>query len=418
MQFIHCADIHLDSPLVGLESYPEAPIEQIRSSTRRSFEHIVQVAIDKNIAFMVIAGDLYDGDQQDYGTALYFVRQMARLKDAGVLVFIVQGNHDAASKLTKTLKLPDNVHLFRSSTPDTKLITDLGVAIHGQSFARRDIREDLASAYPRQVPDALNIGLLHTCLSGYVGHEPYAPTTLDIMRAKGYQYWALGHVHTRTVYSEDPWVIHPGNSQGRSVRETGEKSCELVTTEATKIIDVEPTPTSHVLWHRLPVDCGTARSLDDVSDQVDERLRAVLNQEDRLCCVRVELVGATSADPLLRKNADKMVAQVQAIALDISRDQLWIERVRVSTSLPTSRRTLADMSGPLLETKEILDRARSEVGLQDYLVDALAELRAKLPDGLTNDGSEAITFDREYISKSLDGIEQELIARLAEGTDA
>jgi UDP-2,3-diacylglucosamine pyrophosphatase LpxH len=417
MQFIHCADVHLDSPLVGLENYPEAPIEQIRSATRRAFEHIVQLAIDKQVAFVLIAGDLYDGDQQDYGTALYFARQMARLKDAGILVFIVQGNHDAVSKLTKTLKLPDNVYVFPAQSAKTKTIAEHGVVIHGQSFARGDIREDLAAGYPKRIPDLLNIGLLHTCLSGSIGHEPYAPTTLDVLRSKDYQYWALGHVHSRIIHSPDPWVVHPGNSQGRHIRETGEKTCELVTTDAERILDVEPNPIAQVLWHHLPVDCGPAHSLDDVAIQVEEKLRAILYQEERLCCVRIEFVGETSADPLLRKNTAKLLAQTRASALDIARDQLWIERIRVATALPPSRATLIDMSGPLLETKRILELAKSDVGLQDDFVKALAELRAKLPVDLT-EGPDAVSLDREYIARSLDGVEQELLARLAEGRES
>ena len=62
IRFIHAADIHLDSPLKGLEAHEGAPIEILRGATRRAFENLIQLAIDKNVAFLVIAGDLYDGD--------------------------------------------------------------------------------------------------------------------------------------------------------------------------------------------------------------------------------------------------------------------------------------------------------------------------------------------------------------------
>ena len=101
------------------------------------------------------------------------------------------------------------------------MLEDLGLAVHGQGFAKREVTEDLSSAYPQADPHLFNIGLLHTCLDGKPGHEPYAPCTVDGLRSKGYQYWALGHVHNREVVSQDPWIVFPGNIQGRHARETG-----------------------------------------------------------------------------------------------------------------------------------------------------------------------------------------------------
>ncbi len=223
IKFIHAADIHLDSPLVGLERYDGAPVDEIRGATRRALENLVRLATEEHASFVLIAGDVYDGDWKDYNTGLFFVKQMARLKEAGISVYLVAGNHDAASVITKSLRMPDNVAFLSTERPETMLIDRLGIALHGQGFPAREVTEDLSIAYPDAMAGMFNIGLLHTSVDGRSGHEPYAPCTLDGLRSKGYDYWALGHVHAREVLSEDPWIVFPGNMQGRHVRETGPK---------------------------------------------------------------------------------------------------------------------------------------------------------------------------------------------------
>jgi len=178
VRFIHTADIHLDSPLKGLEAHEDAPVDEIRGATRRAFDNLIELAIEEEVDFVLIAGDLYDGDWKDYNTGLFFVDRMGKLDRAGIRVFIILGNHDAASRITKTMPLPDNVTLLSTRKPQTVLIDDLGVAIHGQSYRSRAVTENLVAQYPRKDPDYFNIGLLHTALTGRPGHEPYAPCTV------------------------------------------------------------------------------------------------------------------------------------------------------------------------------------------------------------------------------------------------
>jgi len=225
--FLHAADVHLDSPLHGLERYEGAPIDEIRTTTRRAFDNLVDLAINEAVDFVLLAGDLYDGDWKDFNTGLYFVERMGRLRDAGIKVFIIAGNHDAASQITKRLKLPDNVKTFSTRHPERIILDELDVAIYGQGFANRAVTDDLSQAYENGDPQLFNIGLLHTCLDGKPGHEPYAPCKIDGLRSKGYEYWALGHVHKREIITQDPWIVFPGNTQGRHMRETGNKGCYL-----------------------------------------------------------------------------------------------------------------------------------------------------------------------------------------------
>lgn len=239
-QFIHTGDIHLDSPLKGLSGHEGFAAEQIRMATRIAFEQLVTQAIDGQVAFVVIAGDLYDGDWRDFQTGLFFVRQMGRLRAANIPVFVLHGNHDAESQITKKLTLPDNVQVFSYRMPQTFKLADQRVALHGQSFRMQAVTENLAAAYPPPVKGFFNIGVLHTALGGVNGpHENYAPCTLEELVNKGYDYWALAHVHQGGVLHNNPHVVFCGNLQGRHIREAGPKSAQLITVRDGAVHDIE-----------------------------------------------------------------------------------------------------------------------------------------------------------------------------------
>jgi DNA repair exonuclease SbcCD nuclease subunit len=237
-RFVHAADLHLDSPLRGLEADPAAPAETIRGATRRALGGLVDLAIQENVEFVLIAGDIYDGDWPDFGTGLFFANQTRRLEQAGIPVFAIRGNHDAANRMTRSLRMP-HVTVFDHARAHTHRLERIGVAIHGQSFADQAVTEDLSRAYPPPVPGLFNIGMLHTSAEGYTAHARYAPCEVARLRSHGYDYWALGHVHERQVLAEDPWIVFPGNLQGRHVNETGAKGASLVTVTDGRVASVE-----------------------------------------------------------------------------------------------------------------------------------------------------------------------------------
>ena len=222
-RFLHAADIHLDSPLIGLSDIEGRVAERIRTAPRAAFELLVEQAIEEEVNFLVIAGDLYDGTWRDYKTGLFFAEQMGRLNQARIPVFLLHGNHDAQSQITRPLVLPDNVNVFGIRKAETFQIEELSVALHGQSFRQAATTDNLVLGYPSPIDGAFNIGVLHTALGGMGEHANYAPCSLAELVAKGYDYWALGHVHQGQVLHEQPHVVFPGNLQGRHVRETGPK---------------------------------------------------------------------------------------------------------------------------------------------------------------------------------------------------
>jgi exonuclease SbcD len=413
VKFVHAADIHLDSPLRGLEGYEGAPIEEIRGATRRAFEHLIQLAIDEEVAFVLLAGDLYDGDWKDYNTGLFFTGQMARLQDAGIRAYVVAGNHDAASQITKTLRPPANVHIFPTRAPETVLLEELGVAIHGQGFPTRAVADDLARRYPLADPDLFNIGILHTSLDGRPGHEVYAPCTLDGLRSRGYQYWALGHVHNREVVAEEPWVVFPGNTQGRHSREPGSKGCSLVTVEADRVESVEHHALDVVRWSACSVDVADAKTLDEVYDRVGHALAGEVGEaEGRLVAVRLRLEGACPVHTKLRAARERVTNECRSLAGIVGSGDLWIEKVVFETRRAESEdEAIArdDAFGGLLRSIRDLELDPSRLA---KLAEDVEDLGAKLPLELRS-GPDAFDPSRpEYIRECLEDVKALLLERL------
>jgi DNA repair exonuclease SbcCD nuclease subunit len=377
-RFLHAADIHLDSPLKGLEAYQDAPVEQIRSATRRAFDNLVDLAIQEEVAFVLLAGDLFDGDWKDYNTGIYFMNRMGRLKEAGIEVFMVSGNHDAASQISRALHLPDNVKLFSHKKPETRVLDNLDVAIHGQSFPSRAVSDDLTRHYPQGQQGHFNIGLLHTALTGRPGHEPYAPCTLDGLKSKGYQYWALGHVHQREEVSREPWIIFPGNIQGRHIRETGPKGCTLVTVDEGEVVGVEHCDTDVLRWALCRVDVSGCKTNEECLDSVRQAFEGELGRaEGRPVAVRLSLEGATPLHTNLHERSIHWVEEFRAIAAGLL--EVWLEKVIFSTRSKAQPDAAAVESSPLSVLNKTVESLRLGGSRLLDLVPEFEQLRSKLP---------------------------------------
>jgi DNA repair exonuclease SbcCD nuclease subunit len=385
-KFLHAADIHLDSPQRGLDRYEGAPVAECRGATRRALENLVSLAIAENVAFVVIVGDLYDGDWPDYNTGLFFGKQMVRLRDTGIPVVMIRGNHDAANKMTRDLKLVDNVFVLSSREAETLLLENLGVAIHGQSFPTQAVLANLARSYPMRRKGCFNLGLLHTCVDGREGHEPYAPCTLADLRAREYQYWALGHIHKREIICrDDPWVVFPGNLQGRHARETGPKGCMLVTVDDHReVIAAEPRWLDVVRWESCPLDAHEARDGDDVLVRFRDRLVQILPScDDRLLALRVEVQGATQAHSALASHASHWTSEFRQIALEVGACRVWIEKVVFRTSPPRGRLEDSQSNAPLAELSSFMAELRGDdAQLLSLGSRALDDLTRRLPPDL------------------------------------
>ena len=412
MKFIHCADIHLDTPLQGLAQYPGAPVNEIRNATRRAFEKILDAAVSEGVDFLIIAGDLYDTGLKSFESALFFNRQMARLKDAGIDVYLIYGNHDAASKLIKQVRPPKNVRIFRSSEPHTFTNDGLRVAIHGQSFSTPEITEDLAAKYPPPISGFFNIGVLHTNLAGISEHANYAPCSLETLKNKGYQYWALGHVHNRQILCMDPYIVYPGNSQGRHGKEPGEKSCELVTVAEAGTISIERIPTSVVPWIEAAIDASGCRTADEAYERLRATLVALLAQgKERVTALRLRILGTTDAHAELSRDPEQVRNEAISIANECGNGLLWVERVQVATLPCLDREALLKREDPIGEIVRIVAALRQDP-TSVANCNAITELQKKLPSEVA-EGAEPVRLDASTLSAALEEAEGLLLARLS-----
>lgn len=380
MKFIHAADIHLDSPLNGLSAYPDAPADQLRSATRDAFTELVDLAIAEEANFMVIAGDLYDGSWRDFNTGIFFVKEMGRLKRAGIPVYVLFGNHDAESEMTKKLEMPDNVHVFGPNKPQTFKVDGLPVVLHGQSFKQRDITTNLAIGYPAPTQGHFNIGVLHTALEGYASHATYAPCTVDELHAKGYDYWALGHVHEFEQWKGASTIVFPGNLQGRNVRERGRRGAVMVVIDDAGDVAVERIFIDVLRWEHLTVDASDCETLADVVLKTGRAMEALLDTDGEVPrAVRITIQGNTKVHGALFGQEAQLRGEVLAQIASIGNERLWLEKLRIATKPLVDAEKLHERMGAFTDLQAILEEAAADANFIEELQTALAPFAAKAP---------------------------------------
>ncbi len=379
--FIHAADLHIDSPLAGLGLKDKAVAERFARAGRRAVEALVAETIASEAAFLIIAGDVFDGDWKDVGTGLFFVRAISALHRAGIPVYIVKGNHDADSVMSRDLPYPETVHVFPSNKAVTQLLESQRVALHGRSFPHR-LTNDFVQTYPARREGWLNIGVLHTSLDGTRGHEGYAPCSVSDLKSFGYDYWALGHIHAAEIVSRDPWIVFPGNLQGRSVRETGPKGAMRVTVEDGRIVDVTPLAFDGARWAHLEIDVGDIDNEADVLARIDAALMDAHGAaESRPLAARVTLRGTTPLHNRLVARREELRDELRAGGFRIAED-CWIEQLKIRTTAPQDT-TVADADA--LDIDAMLREAAADPDFAATLEQLIKDIEDKLPKDLRDE---------------------------------
>ncbi|CAN1558959.1 SbcD DNA repair exonuclease [Mycobacteriaceae bacterium] len=337
-RIIHAADIHLDSPLQGLGRLGDAGLaDELRAATRRAYDNLVQLCISEDADLLVIAGDIYDGDWRSYETGEYFVRGLRTLRESGVEVALLYGNHDAESTITRRLTMPDGVRVLNTAEPESAGFPDLGVVVHGQGYAVRDVMENLAQNYPSRRDGWVNIGVLHTGLHGIAGHTPYAPCTINELTACGYEYFALGHIHQREQQAGgNTHVWYSGNLQGRKSTETGPKGALVVDAQPDMPAEVRFAECDVARWEVLEPDLAECRDVDEVVSAMSLAYEDAVGQAgDRPLVVRFRLVGQTAAASALSRDPDRLLTEAR---LFVRRGNA-VEKVVLDVSPPASAPT-------------------------------------------------------------------------------
>lgn len=273
VKFIHAADLHLDSPFIGLKSLPEFIWNAIYLSTFSALTKIVDSAITNQVDFICLVGDIYDTDERSVKAQAYLRNEMERLNSMNIPVYLLHGNHDYIENTGLHLDMPQNVFLFNETVETKWLTTKEGeqIAITGFSYDKRWVLERKIVDYPEKNPRATyQLGLLHGFSEGIDSeHGKYAPFSLVELKSKKYDYWALGHIHKRQQLATNPPIVYPGNTQGRSSKESGEKGFELVKMSESGIVS-EFCPSATIQWKTIELSVKDKKNLDEVYKAVKE----------------------------------------------------------------------------------------------------------------------------------------------------
>lgn len=331
VQFIHGADLHLDSPFIGLKTLPDFLWEKIYHSTFTALTNLVNHAIDKQVDFVMLAGDIYDSDDRSVKAQAFLKTEMERLNQAEIPVFICHGNHDYIENSGLHLKMPENVELF-SETVETKLLTTKNgerIAVSSFSYNSRWMTKRMITEYPKKHETAdFHIGMLHGFSEGLeTSHGHYAPFTINELKSKGYDYWALGHIHTRQVLEIQPPILYAGNTQGRSSKETGIKGCELVTLTLGDS-SIETLETQDIQWETLEISLAKRSTLDDVYRKIKETIE-IKEGSQKNYLLTIELVDTKDLLPNVLKKIiqGELLEALQQISA--TEPFIWVNQLKI-----------------------------------------------------------------------------------------
>lgn len=407
--FLHAADIHLDSPLRGLARREKEHARAFLDASRRALENLVAAAVAEKVAFVLIAGDVYDGDWKDFATGQFFVRQMGLLGRAGIRVFMIRGNHDAASVMSRDLPLPDNVRLLSDTAVESVALPELGVVLHGRGFAERAEAVNLARDYPAAVAGQFNIGLLHTSLTRRDGHNTYAPCTVEDLVRAGYDYWALGHIHRREVVNAQPAIVFPGNLQGRHARESGPKGATLVRVADGRITALEALTLDAARFAHQRLDLAGIADLADVTGLARAAIaEAAAEAGGRPLALRLTFTGQTPLHGHFLASPEQVAQDMQAHAYETGADIL-IEKVRFETRAPGGAGDLG-----LPGFADVLAEAAADPALRADVAATLKELRAKIPSDVLEAMGLAGLDEAAMADAALAAAGEEIAARLSD----
>jgi DNA repair exonuclease SbcCD nuclease subunit len=441
-RFMHAADLHLDSPFRGLSDVPKPIRDRIRSSTFMALERLVELAISEQVRFVVIAGDVYDLEDRSVRAQLRFQRAMEQLASEGIEVYIAHGNHDPLSGKHMQWQPPRGIHVFPGDGVSAHAVHDrsgrLLAHVQGISFATPAVTDNLAGKFRPVDRSVFQIGVLHTNVDGAAEHGNYAPSSRAELVASGIDYWALGHIHARGILHEAPHIVYPGNTQGRSIRETGAKGCYIVDVEEDKAVRMRFHSTDAVRWLQVEVSVEAARSEQEVQERIARELEAIRESADlagRPAVVRLVLGGRTSLNRLLRSSSwlDEAAGEWnreegRRAESDPDYPFVWVESIRAQTSGLIDRERLLGQDSFVGDLLRLADELRTdEAQLEQFAEQMTEELLRSRAGKYIREGQAVYAgaagdavhgaVGREELREWLDRAEEWLLDRLLEGGD-
>ncbi|NDI36440.1 metallophosphoesterase family protein [Chengkuizengella sediminis] len=393
-RFIHAADLHLDSPFKGYMNIPSKEITSyIKNSTFIALQTMVDLAIREKVQFVVLSGDIFDLADRSLRAQIRFQKEMLRLGENNIQVFIIHGNHDPEDGSRADLKWPDHVHFFPSNQVEMIPALDRNgqeiAHIYGISYPTRSVTSNLTEKFNIKDVNQYNIALLHTNLDGNPAHDNYAPSHKEDLLKLAVNYWALGHIHTRQIVHEEPHIVYPGNIQGRSVRELGERGCYIVDVDETRTTKLTFVALEAVRWIHNKINIADLKSEQDLKDAVDLQLKMLDEEKDNKPTIaRFTFEGYGPLHHFLNEdvNVKELLMEYQEKytleSIKVDRSFVWIESFKIKTSPEISKDQYMDDShylGDLLRISQHLLNDSNQ--LQAFNEEALFSMKSHLKAG-------------------------------------
>jgi DNA repair protein SbcD/Mre11 len=328
ISFIHTADLHLDSPMIGLRNLPEKIYHRLINSTFTALRKIVDTAIERKVDFLIIAGDVFDGEDRSLRAQIRFRQEMERLLQHHIAVYLVHGNHDHLGGNWTKVELPHNVTIFGDEVEQHSFKNGTAkVHLYGFSYPRRQVFERRINEYQKVDGADYHIGILHGNDGGESTHSNYAPFSLGELLEKDFDYWALGHIHKRKKLSESPPVIYPGNIQGRHHKEQGPKGCYLVTLN-NGLQQLDWIETSDVEWDSLSIDVGTCSTFLEVYQLCLNKIHQMRNEGAKARIVQLEIKNVNQMEGIEGVFNGELLALLQEDEVE-EKDFIWISSINM-----------------------------------------------------------------------------------------
>lgn len=389
--FVHAADLHLDTPFKGIGQVAPRVAAALQDASLSAYDRLVTLCLERGAAFVVIAGDVYDGAERGIRAQIRFRDGLQRLSDAGIQSFVVHGNHDPVAGWNAVSTWPERATVFGTDAVGSVEVHrdgELLAVVHGISYWRRDVRENLALRFRRSPQRAFQVGVLHCNVSGAAaGYDDYSPCSVSDLCRAGLDYWALGHIHGRMVLSgrahaDEPWIVYPGNLQARSPKpsERGAKGAFVVSVEGERVIDCNPVACDLIRFADVELDLSATSELDDVRNALDDLAAEQLAAADgRSVVLRGRLVGRSELHQAFRRHGavDELLAMLRSGS--VTEPFCWWDRLEDLSAPPRELRPVgagSDFASDLVRLTEEIGR------VPESAAEWLSELTSALPKSL------------------------------------
>jgi len=401
--FIHAADLHLDAPFRGVSSSSPAVAKALSEATFNAYDALIATCIERKVDFLLVAGDIFNSSDRSLRAQLRFRDGLKKLQEHNISAYVVYGNHDPLDGWSYSIDWPSNMHIFSGDDVETIFFAknEENIAtISGMSYKKREEKRNLAKLFSTEKETNLySIGLLHCTAGSYKEHEPYAPCQLDDLLTTSIDYWALGHVHTKQVLYESPYVVYPGNTQGLHINESGERGCYLVSVADNKT-NLEFIATDTTRWFSCDINVSGFETMDQLENELGSLLEKTRDESDgKNSIVRVKLTGRTPLyRELVREGSLDELLELTRGTFSEETPFLWVQDIKLACKPEIDLKNLENKKGFSSQLLKISEELRA---VEDFSEHSLAEHLAPL-------------FEHKLIDKHIGVLDTEELKELIE----